>query len=317
MLKGIIFALAACFIWGLIFIVPQFMDGFSPIEIAIGRYSFYGIISCCLLLKGRLQGTCQYPLSIWARALYFSLMSTFIYYVCVILSLRYSTPAICALILGISPITIAFYGNWKQKECSFRSLILPSILILVGLVIINAPHFTNNNSSLEFGMGLLCSALALIAWSWYVVANSKFLKTNPHVVSDDWATLIGVSTIFWVAICGLCLGIFFRDQLEIEKYVEFKPEMINFLIGSAILGILCSWVGGFLWNRASFHLPVSLAGQLTIFETIFGLIFVYILAQTLPAQLELLGIVLLLGSVMYGIRLFTKPSPINSETPRQ
>jgi drug/metabolite transporter (DMT)-like permease len=140
MFKGITFALSACFIWGLIFIVPQFMTGFTSIEVALGRYFLYGIISSLIFCKDKFQGACSYGKDIWIKALYFSLISTIGYYTSVVLALRYSTPAVCALILGISPISIAFYGNWKQKETTFRSLIFPSLLILIGLVIINIPH---------------------------------------------------------------------------------------------------------------------------------------------------------------------------------
>lgn len=75
MFKGIAFALSACFIWGLIFIIPQFMSSFSSIEIALGRYWFYGGISLLLLLKARLQGFCNYPLSVWIKALCLSFLS--------------------------------------------------------------------------------------------------------------------------------------------------------------------------------------------------------------------------------------------------
>ncbi|HEY2809969.1 MAG TPA: DMT family transporter [Rhabdochlamydiaceae bacterium] len=305
MLLGVVFALAACFIWGLIFVVPQFLSGFSSIEVALGRYCFYGIVSCLIFCKLKFQGRCKYPRSIWVKSLYFSLISTIGYYTFVVLALRYSTPAICALVLGISPITIAFYGNWKQRETTFKSLILPSLLILLGLAIINVPHLAKAASPSSYVLGLACCVMALIAWSWYVVANSRFLKQHPHVRSSDWSTLIGVSTLIWVIIFALALSVF-ESNSSLDKHFAFTPELINFLLGSAILGLLCSWVGAYLWNKASLNLPVSLAGQLTIFETIFGVIFVYILQQQTPPFLESIGIAILLIAIVYGIRQFSK-----------
>ncbi len=82
--------------------------------------------------------------------------------------------------------------------------------------------------------------------------------------------------------------------------------MPKFLLGSATLGLLCSWVGAFLWNKASLHLPVSLAGQLTIFETIFGVLFFYLLTMTLPSTIEVIGIIILLAAIIYGIRKFAR-----------
>ncbi len=299
-IKGIIFALSACFIWGMIFVIPQYMGDFNCLEVAMGRYSFYGIISASIFIVEYCRGSCRYPLKIWSKALVFSLMSTFVYYTSVVLALRFSTPAVTALILGISPIAIAFYGNWKLKECSYRSLMLPSLLILAGLVMINMPHFTAVDSPLEYVLGLLCSMVALMAWSWYVVANAQFLKSHPEISSNDWSTLMGVTTILWVGLFGIVLVLFSQDNAP-----AVHSDWTSFFIGSAILGFVCSWTGAFLWNRASYYLPVSLAGQLTIFETLFGLLFVYSIAQELPPLMECLGIILLTGAVIYGIRVST------------
>lgn len=305
MLKGIVYALSACFIWGLIFIIPHFMSSFSSIEIAFGRYVFFGSASLLLLLKARLQGFCRYPLSIWIKALFLSFLSG--YYLWVVLGIRYASPEICALILGTSPITIAFYGNWKQKEGNLNVLILPSLLILIGLMMINIPHIIVTKSSWEYSMGLICSFISLFSWSVYVVLNSRFLKTHSDMNSNDWATIQGVTTLFWVMMCGLAYFLL-GGRLDVQKYCNWNPDTCAFFGGCATLGLLCSWVGAFLWNKASVYLSVSLAGQLMIFETIFGIVFVYMLNQQLPTLMECSGIILLLGAVIYGIRTLS-PSP--------
>ena len=299
-LKGIVFALSACLIWGLIFIIPQFMKSFNAIEIALGRYGFYGSLSLLLLFRARLKGLCRYPLSIWINALYLSFLSG--YYIWVIFAIRYASPAICALILGTSPITIAIYGRWKQKEGSLKSLILPSIMILIGLMMINAPHIMITHSPIEYALGLICSLIALSSWSIYVVLNSRFLKNNPQINSNDWATVQGVTTFVWAFVCGVGCILLFWEQVDMARYFRWNDDVKGFLVGCAVLGIFCSWVGAALWNKASVCLSISLAGQLMIFETIFGIVFVYMLDQQLPPLLECGGIVLLVGAVIYGIR---------------
>lgn len=309
MVKGIAFALSACFIWGLIFIIPYFMGNYSSIEIALGRYLFYGAISLLLLLKAR----CRYPLSVWIKALYLSFLSG--YYLWVVLAIRYASPEICALVLGTSPITIALYGNWTQKEGNFKLLILPSFLILIGLIMINVPHIIMTNSPLEYAIGLIFSFLSLASWTLYVVLNSRFLKNNPLIGSNDWATIQGVATLFWVIICGLACSIFLWDELDVQKYFTWNQSTMSFLIGCATLGVFCSWVGAALWNKASIFLPVSLAGQLMIFETIFGVLFVYTLHQQMPSLMEGGGIILLIGAVIYGIRaLSPQPGVLNAQS---
>jgi len=305
--KGILFVLAACLIWGLIFVVPQFMEGFSSVEIATGRYFFYGIVSLCLFFKSK-----NFPLHAWAKSLLYSLIYAIGYYPCVILGLRYASPPICALIMGIGPITIALYGNWKEKECSYRSLVLPSLLIFVGLAIINGPALLSNQAPSTYLLGLATCFIALFTFSWYVVINAKFLKNNREISSSGWSTLNGVTTLFWVILFVLGTGLFFKESLDIGKYLTMSAQLGGFLAGCAILGVFCSWLGIFLWNKATLHLPVSFAGQLTIFETIFGLLFIYLLEQRLPTLLECAGISLFLIAIGEGIRQSSKLSPSHS-----
>jgi drug/metabolite transporter (DMT)-like permease len=84
------------------------------------------------------------------------------------------------------------------------------------------------------------------------------------------------------------------------------PNLFQYIGGCAALGILCSWLSAFLWNKASLHLPVSLVGQLTLFETLFGLLFVYTLEQHLPPQMEFFGIVFMVAAIAYAIRSTSK-----------
>lgn len=304
MLKGITFALAACFIWGLIFVVPQFMEGYNALEVALGRYFFYGMFSILIFTRVKWQGQFNYSSYYWKKALLFSLITTVGYYPFVVMSLRYSSPAICALILGVSPITIAFYGNWQLKEGDFRSLLFPALLILLGMGIINAPHFIEESFPLSHFWGLICALMALTTWTWYAVSNAKILKDHTELASSDWSTMMGVGTLFWVLIFTAFFGLVSPEYVDVKKYVSVNSMWMNFVVGSAILGFICSWVGAYLWNKASFYLPVSLAGQLMIFETIFGLLFVYITEQKVPPLIELLGVAILLMAIVYGMRSF-------------
>lgn len=299
MLKGILFALCACFIWGLIFIVPQFMNSFTPIEIAVGRYLVYGCLSLVILFKINGLRIPDYTPAMWLTAFSLSFFASVGYYVFVVLSLRYASPAICALILGLAPITIAVYGSWKEHERNYKRLVIPSLLILVGLGLVNFPHLAYNDTISHHLLGITYALLALASWSIYVVLNSRFVKKHPKLPSSEWSTLIGVATLAWACILILGTLLFFKNELSIEKYTVPSFELWQFFIGCCVLGFGCSWVGGFLWNKASYHLPVSLAGQISIFETIFGLVFVYCLEKRPPNFLEGAGILLfLIASVL-------------------
>jgi drug/metabolite transporter (DMT)-like permease len=276
MLKGILLVLSACFVWGLIFVIPGFMENFNPLEVALCRYFFLGVLSCILLLSQGPRYWRKFPSAIWRRAILYALFVNMGYYFSLVMGLRYSNASVIALILGISPITLAFYGNWQQRECSYRGLFIPSLLISCGIICINWPVLTSWSVEINgyYGFGLLCGIFSLIIWNWYVVANAQFLKQNTFVSPGDWSTLIGVGTLAWVFFISLAL-LFFAPSQELMKYTAWESTLISFLVGGLVLGFVCSWLGSYLWNLGCQALPISLAGQLTIFETIFGLLFVY------------------------------------------
>jgi drug/metabolite transporter (DMT)-like permease len=68
------------------------------------------------------------------------------------------------------------------------------------------------------------------------------------------------------------------------------------------MGLLASWLGTWLWNRAAERLPTALSGQLIVFETIAALVYVFVLRGQAPDAITLLGIALLLIGVLAGIR---------------
>lgn len=308
MIYGFTLVSIACFIWGLIFVVPLFMDGFSSLEIALGRYFFYGIISLAIFSVQISRGKCSHSTAIWKNAFLFALLANIVYYTGLVLGLRYASPSVTALIVGLGPITIAFYGNFQQRECEFKRLILPSAIILCGLLLVNIPAFENNVSLAtwkEYFFGLACACSALVAWTWYVVKNARFLKANPQLSARDWATVLGVATFCWVLGFISLLLLLNYSELGLQSTLNFNNQQLtHFIIGASILGLFCSWIGSSLWNAASVRLPVSLAGSLTIMETIFGLSFVYIVEGRVPPLIEITGIGMMLIGIFVCINTF-------------
>jgi drug/metabolite transporter (DMT)-like permease len=312
MFKGILLILCACLIWGLIFVIPGFMVGFSPLEVALCRYSFLSIISSFLFLNKGFKHWRNFSWAIWQKALLYALLINIIYYFSLVSGLRYANASIIALIAGMSPITLAFYGNWSQKEGSYQRLVIPSLLIGFGIICINGEALMNLSSEggWEYGFGLLCGLFSLVLWNWYIVANAQLLKQNPTLSSSDWSTLLGIGTFVWVILI-VGTSLFLTPSEALHKYTTWESSLLSFIGGGLILGFVCSWLGSYLWNVGSQKLPISLAGQLTIFETIFGLIFVYLVEQRFPDLMEFLGIITVLSGIGLSMFLFRKPLQSN------
>lgn len=309
MFIGIFFVITACFFWGLIFVVPQFMEGFNPFEVALSRYFFYGIFSCILVIFCNKQKLGQITGKNWAQAFWFGLLANILYYPCLVYSIRFASPVIATLIFGLSPIAIALYGNWKQEECSYKSLIIPVLCIVLGLTLVNFPALQNSSlegSLVEYCSGIVFGLIAVGLWTYYAVANAAFLRKHSYISSVNWATTVGVATFAWVCIIMAGYISYIGMDLTWRLYRIQTQDIYSLVIGGLLLGILSTWVGIYCWNKGSSRLPVTFAGQLTVFETIFGLLFVFILEGTYPSLLELMGSALMLTGVISSIHAFKK-----------
>lgn len=309
MLKGVLLVLSACCIWGLNYVLPGLMTGYSALEVTLGGYFFLGVLSCLLMAGKGKEKWLSIPKKLWLRALGYSLVVNILYYLALVTGLRYSNASVIALLMGLSPITLSFYGNWRRKECSYRHLMLTSFFIGAGLVCVNWEAFfsLSGQASWEYLLGLMCGICALVAWNWYIVANADFLKKHPLISASDWSSMIGVATFIWVLLI-VPLFFIFSSPEDLSKYSSIGQPFYYFLAGCLVLGLACSWLAFFFWNHGSQFLPLSLAGQLTIFETIFGILFFYLLEASFPSFLELFGMVLTLAGVSLSVHLFRKPS---------
>ena len=62
------------------------------------------------------------------------------------------------------------------------------------------------------------------------------------------------------------------------------------------------------WNEASQRLPTTLAGQLIVFETLAALTYAFVLRGRWPPAQTLAGVALLVGGVIWALRI--RPEPI-------
>jgi len=116
----------------------------------------------------------------------------------------------------------------REKECSYRSLAVPSLLILIGLAIINGPALFASETPSTYLVGLLTCFIALFTFSWYVVANARFLKSNREISSSagrlEWRHNTFLGHYIFVR-----NGSFFQRVPRYEKYLIFTPQLALFL----------------------------------------------------------------------------------------
>ncbi|MFL6657001.1 MAG: DMT family transporter [Massilia sp.] len=307
MWTGVLCALLAGAMWGMVFIVPQLLPAFSPLELALGRYTAYGLIALVLMLPRLRTLLARLERSDLGALLRQALMGNIIYYVLLALGVKLAGVAPTSLIIGVLPIAITLMGRKDHGAVALRSLALPLLVVAAGIACINVDMFQQahmGNTALgNTVIGLLCAAGALLCWSWYALDNARYLKRNPHFSSAEWSALYGLASGLICVLIGLvCLGVWHADVTGAAGAASGRNWSV-FWVTNALLALGASVIGNHLWNIASRQVPVTLSGQLILFETLFALLYGFIYAHRFPRSLEVAAIVLLTAGVTWSVRV--------------
>jgi drug/metabolite transporter (DMT)-like permease len=293
MLIGILCGLAAGALRGLSFIVPKLVPGWGAIELTIARYVVYGAVSLVALLLTERAALRRADARFWLRAVILGSLGYTIYYACVAVAVRLADVSLTTLIIGTLPVTITLTARLVGDRTPLSRLALPIVLVTGGLIAINADAFAiagGGKAARDVALGALCALGGLVAWNLYALWNARTLKTG-GISSTAWASFVGIGAL------GGSVGLIPLMLIEPVESSTAPAPALTFWIWVVITGIGSSWLATILWNIASKRLPVSLAGFLIVSETLFGLLYGFLLDGRAPRALEIAAIVLIVSGV--------------------
>jgi drug/metabolite transporter (DMT)-like permease len=311
---GILCGLSANLIWGLAFLIPVLLPDSNSVALALGRYLVYGVLSVGILIARRGAGVRGLSWRVWGAALVFAFIGHLGYYFFLVQGITHAGAPIATAIIGTLPVAIALTGNWIRREFPFSRLLVPLGFITVGLILVNVMEGRLDSAlSVHFGLdwviGIASTLAALVLWTSYAVANAGFLRRHPEISSLTWSTLMGVGAL---ALLLVALPV---ATYSGAVHLGGADKILPLLLGALVLGVLVSWVGTLLWNRASGSVPISISGQLAVVQTIAGLAYGFAWFRRMPPPLELLGIALLIGGVLLAIQRTRKRPPAYKVAP--
>ncbi|MCU5772589.1 DMT family transporter [Erwiniaceae bacterium BAC15a-03b] len=308
MLAGVMFALSAGLMWGLIFVGPLFVPEYPGALQSVGRYVAFGLIALPLAWHER-HRLRQLVASDWMEALKLTVIGNLLYYTCLASAIQRTGAPVSTMIIGTLPVVISVTANllYSQHDgkLSWRKLTPALLLIALGLVLVNVAELAANSAEFSLWRYLSGIALALVAvacWTWYPLRNARWLREHPDKKPGTWATAQGLATLPVALIAGVLVSI----QLALTQpafALPFGPRPEVFIPLMLVIGLLCSWLGALCWNEASQRLPTVLVGPLIVFEILAGLAYTFMLRQQWPPLLTLLGIICLIAGVIYAMRI--------------
>ncbi|MBJ9269090.1 DMT family transporter [Citrobacter freundii] len=307
MISGVLYALLAGLMWGLIFVGPLIVPEYPAVLQSMGRYLALGLIALPIAWLGRVRLR-QLARKDWITALALTMMGNLIYYICLASAIQRTGAPVSTMIIGTLPVVIPVFANllYSQRDgkLSWWRLAPALVLIGIGLLCVNISELNQglpNFSGWRYGSGIVLALVSVVCWAWYALRNARWLRENPDKHPMMWATAQALVTLP-VSLLGYIAACLWLNGQTPDFALPFGPRPGVFIGLMIAIAVLCSWVGALCWNVASQKLPTVILGPLIVFETLAGLLYTFILRQEFPPLLTVSGIALLVIGVVIAVR---------------
>lgn len=307
MISGVLYALLAGLMWGLIFVGPLIVPEYPAVLQSMGRYLALGLIALPIAWLGRVRLR-QLTRKDWVTALALTMTGNLIYYVCLASAIQHTGAPVSTMIIGTLPVVIPVFANllYSQRDgkLSWWRLSPALVLIGIGLLCVNISELNQglpDFSGWRYGSGIALALISVVCWAWYALRNARWLRENPDKHPMMWATAQALVTLP-ISLLGYIAACLWLNGQTPDFALPFGPRPGVFIGLMIAIAVLCSWVGALCWNVASQKLPTVILGPLIVFETLAGLVYTFILRQEFPPLLTVSGIALLIVGVVIAVR---------------
>lgn len=286
---GIAAGITAGALWGLVFLAPELTRGFSAAQLSAGRYLAYGAIAAILLARSWRRLVPRLGRREWQALAWLSLAGNIVYYLFLAQAVQAGGIATASIVIGLLPVVVTVVGSRDAGAVPLRQL-LPSILLsAAGLACISWQPLLAQGPRAS-PAGVLYAAGALACWTVYAVGNSRWLARLRTVTPHEWSLLTGLVTGAEALLLAL-------PAMAASGAAHGAADWLGFSAVVAGIALLCSIIGNGLWNYASRALPLSLMGQMIVFETLFAALYGLLWEARWPTTMEACAMVLLVAGV--------------------
>lgn len=219
-----------------------------------------------------------------------------VHWICFNTSIQVSTVAIGTVTYSSFPLFLTFLEPLVFRTRIRPGNVLMSVLILAG-VLITVPEFSLQN---RMALGVAVGMLASLTFAFVMLFNEALTKRQDGAVITLWEQ--GTAAVVLLPFS------FFMD-------FHFTPRNIGLLV---ILGVLLTAFAYSLYVESMKKIPAQIAGICASLETVYAIVFAWLLLGEVPTWHEIAGAVIIIGTVMAAQFLGgkEKPAPAPGEEER-
>ncbi len=306
-LIGVFAAVFAAFSWSLNFVAPYVIGPYSIYDLAVTRFLLSGILGGVLFVAVKDRGA-RATLVDWLVAAWLGFVGYVGYFVTIMAAVRFAGPIIPPAIVATVPVVLAIVGNQGAHATSWKALSAPLGFITLGLLMVNWFGLAQalHGLSLNVIAGVAISLGAVSLWTAFALSNRSALKLRPTMDPPKWTAMMMIGGAIEIA-CFVPVAMHL-SLLNVARLGFQWPSFGLVLASSAVLAAVGSIAGSWAWTIASKRLPIGLAGQLIVTETIFATSFGLIASHRWPQLNEAFGVGAIVCGVIIALKILHSPN---------
>ena len=156
MTAGVLFALAAGLMWGLVFVAPLLLPDYPAALLSVGRYLAFGLIALPMagLDRARLR---ELTRADWIEALKLAAIGNLLYYLLLAAAIQRAGGPLPTMVIGTLPVVIAIASNLRDARRDGRLPWLhlsPSLLLIAaGIALVNRAELEGMRAQTDVDLG--------------------------------------------------------------------------------------------------------------------------------------------------------------------
>lgn len=278
---GISAGLISGVLWGIPFVAPLILQDFSPLDITLGRFVFFGFMG--LFFIPRLT-------YVWKsldrkskiELLFLSSIGFWIYTILLTYGIQSSNGVLASLIIGMIPLTITIFSRPRFTPL----LVIGVIILILGFGCLFSPESISLATLEAYSTGIIILLIALFTWTLFAIRFARFAAMKQHIKSFDLSSIIGVVNLVFI------IPVYFITGSHIQN-IYLNPLFGKYILVCLALGVGASWLANIFWAYCSKTCSSTICGALMVSETVFGCLYSLIYYQRMPTTYELIAIITL------------------------
>ncbi|STF84525.1 membrane protein YtfF [Escherichia coli] len=191
MISGVLYALLAGLMWGLIFVGPLIVPEYPAMLQSMGRYLALGLIALPIAWLGRVRLR-QLARRDWLTALMLTMMGNLIYYFCLASAIQRTGAPVSTMIIGTLPVVIPVFANllYSQRDgkLAWGKLAPALICIGIGLASVNIAELNHGLPDFDWARytsGIVLALVSVVCWGMVCPAQRPLAAGKSRQTSDD------------------------------------------------------------------------------------------------------------------------------------